>query len=150
VTDVFSKAKRSEVMSRIRSRDTGPERAIRSMLHKAGFRFRLHGAALPGKPDIVLPRFRTVILVHGCFWHRHEGCRFAYVPKSRTEFWLEKFAANVARDRRTNSALRKEGWKVITVWECELSNAEHLSARLVGRLDESNAKRRNIQENMRV
>lgn len=130
MVDVFSKAKRSDVMSRIRGRDTGPERAVRSMLHRLGYRFRLHRVDLPGKPDIVLPRFGTAILVHGCFWHRHKGCRYAYTPKSRTNFWLRKFAANISRDREVKKALAKLGWKIAIVWECELESPERLSSRL--------------------
>lgn len=132
--DVFTKAKRSEVMSRIKSRDTQPERAVRSMLHKLGYRFRLHRADLPGRPDLVLSRYRTVIFVHGCFWHRHRGCRLAYTPKSRAPFWQNKFASNVVRDRRVRSQLVKLGWRVITVWECELRSGERLSGRLDGTL----------------
>lgn len=119
MTDVFSKAKRSEVMSRISSKNTKPELAVRSALHKLGYRFRLHRRDLPGNPDIVLPRFATAVFVHGCFWHRHPGCKFAYVPCSRLQFWMKKFQANIERDRRARSALRKLGWRVITVWECE-------------------------------
>ncbi|MEP7339685.1 MAG: DNA mismatch endonuclease Vsr [Acidobacteriota bacterium] len=130
MTDVFTKAKRSEVMSRIRSRNTGPERAVRSMLHRMGYRFRLHGTGLPGKPDIVLPRYRTTIFVHGCFWHRHKGCQFCYMPKSRVEFWLAKFESNVQRDRKVKKLLKKLGWHVLTVWECELRSPDRLSKRL--------------------
>ena len=130
MSDVFTKAKRSEVMSHIRARDTKPERAVRSMLHRMGYRFRLHRADLPGKPDIVLPRHKTVIFVHGCFWHRHEGCRFAYTPKSRTEFWLKKLESNVARDRQVKEGLTDLGWHVVTVWECELRSPDQLSKRL--------------------
>jgi DNA mismatch endonuclease (patch repair protein) len=96
-------------MSRIRSTDTAPERAVRSILHRMGFRFRLHRRDLPGTPDVVLPRHRTVVFVHGCFWHRHPECRYAYEPKSRQEFWRAKFAANVTRDRRHIRDLRRLG-----------------------------------------
>ena len=89
------------------------------MLHRMGYRFRLHKRGLPGRPDVVLPRHRTVVLVHGCFWHRHGGCRFAYTPKSRVAFWRRKFLENVARDLRTVLALEALGWRVVTVWECE-------------------------------
>ena len=119
MTDRLSRERRSWNMSRIRGKDTAPERLVRSALHRAGYRFRLHPKALPGHPDIVLPKYRTVVLVHGCFWHRHKGCRFAYTPKSRTAFWNAKFDANVERDRRTARELRRLGWKVVTVWECE-------------------------------
>ncbi len=132
--DVFTKAKRAEVMSRIKSRDTQPERAVRSMLHRLGYRFRLHRIDLPGKPDLVLSRYRTVVFVHGCFWHRHKGCRFSYTPKTRVDFWQNKFASNVVRDQRVRSQLVKLGWRVITVWECELRSAERLSGRLDGKL----------------
>ena len=108
-------------MSRIRSRDTKPEMVVRRLLHSLGHRYRLHRKGLPGKPDIVLPKYRTVIFVHGCFWHRHPGCKYAYTPKSRLEFWNKKFDENVRRDRENKKALRKLGWKVIVVWECEIN-----------------------------
>jgi DNA mismatch endonuclease (patch repair protein) len=134
VTDVFTRAKRSEVMSRIRGRDTRPERAVRSLLHRRGYRFRLHVATLPGRPDIVMPKYRVVILVHGCFWHRHPRCRFSYSPKTRVEFWQKKFSANQRRDRHVESALEKLGWSVITVWECQIRDSETLAARLSSEL----------------
>lgn len=130
MADVFTKSKRSEVMSRIRGRDTKPERAVRSVLHRLGYRFRLHRTDLPGKPDIVLPRSKIVIFVHGCFWHRHEGCRFAYTPKTRTEFWLKKLESNVAHDHKVQTQLAELDWLVITVWECELRTPEKLTKRL--------------------
>lgn len=117
-------------MSRIRSRDTGPEMAVRRMLHAAGYRYRLHRSDLPGRPDIVMPGRRTVILVHGCFWHRHPGCRLATTPATRTAFWLEKFRRNVERDRRVKAELEGLEWCVITVWECELRNPAELLQRL--------------------
>jgi DNA mismatch endonuclease (patch repair protein) len=107
-------------MSRIRSGDTTPEIAVRSILHRLGYRFRLHDPSLPGRPDIVLKRHRVVVFVHGCFWHRHHGCRFAYTPKSNISFWTTKFAENVARDRAAIRRLRREGWMVLVVWECRL------------------------------
>jgi DNA mismatch endonuclease, patch repair protein len=128
--DVFSKKKRSEVMSRIRSHDTQPELTVRSLLHRKGYRFRLHVKGLPGRPDIVLSRQKTVLFVHGCFWHRHERCRFAYMPKSRVKFWTDKFDANVTRDRLAKRALSGLGWHTITIWECELRNLDKLSHRL--------------------
>src|SRR5690606_19657417 len=106
-------------MGRIRGRDTIPERRVRSLLHRLGYRFRLHRRDLPGRPDIVLPRHKTVILVHGCFWHRHPGCGNCTTPTANQEFWLSKFDANVKRDRHSIQALRDLGWKVIVVWECE-------------------------------
>ena len=107
-------------MSRIRGRNTGPELQLRSLLHRAGFRFRLHAKQLPGSPDVVLPKYRTAIFVHGCFWHRHPGCRNAIMPSTRREFWQEKFDANVSRDARNQAALEAAGWTVLTIWECEL------------------------------
>jgi DNA mismatch endonuclease, patch repair protein len=120
--DILTKEKRSWNMSRIRCKDTKPEKIVRSVLHKNGFRFRLNRKDLPGKPDIVLPKYQTVIFVHGCFWHRHPQCRFAYNPKSRVKFWQNKFNENIERDRFVKKELRKMGWKVIVVWECELKN----------------------------
>ena len=109
MVDFLSPSERSERMSRIRSSNTSPEVALRSALHALGLRFRLHRKDLPGKPDIVLPQYRTAIFVHGCFWHRHEGCKVATTPKSNTEFWVEKFARNVARDLRSREALEAQG-----------------------------------------
>ena len=130
MTDVFTKTKRSELMSRIKNRNTRPEMTVRSMLHRMGYRFRLHRADLPGKPDIVLPRYKTVIFVHGCFWHRHKDCRFAYTPKSRTDFWLKKLESNAIRDQQVKTDLERLGWRVITVWECELREPIQLGSRL--------------------
>lgn len=125
--DRLSKEMRSWNMSQIRGRDTGPERAVRSLLHRMGYRFRLNHPALPGKPDLVLPRYRTVVFVHGCFWHRHTGCRFAYVPRSRTSFWQAKFSANRARDRKAVRNLKAQGWHSIVVWECELREPQRVA-----------------------
>jgi len=114
---------RSWKMSRIRCADTAPEVAVRSILHRLGYRFKKSSSrALPGRPDVVLPQFKTVVLVHGCFWHRHKGCKFAYTPKSNLRFWKSKFTSNVARDREVMLAMRRLGWTVITVWECEVKN----------------------------
>lgn len=128
--DRLSKEKRSWNMSRIGSKNTMPERIVRSMLHRAGFRFRLHVAGLPGRPDIVLPKWKTVIFVHGCFWHRHPGCKFAYTPKTRRDFWLSKFAKNVAHDAYVHRALEGMGWHPIVLWECELVNPDMALNRL--------------------
>ena len=117
-------------MSRIRAKDTRPELLVRSVVHRLGFRFRLHVRNLPGRPDIVLPKYGTVVFVHGCFWHQHRGCNLAYVPKTRVRFWRTKFASNVERDQRDVAALRRLGWRVITVWECETDNVELLEKRL--------------------
>jgi len=124
VTDRVSRKKRSEMMSRIRSKNTKPEILVRKWLHKQGFRFRLHQKDLPGKPDIVLPKYRTVIFVHGCFWHRHPGCKRTTTPSTNTEFWEEKFRKNVDRDVRNRETLEALGWKVIVVWECEVKDSE--------------------------
>lgn len=109
-------------MSRIRSKDTKPELCLRSLLHRAGFRYRLHSTKLPGRPDLVLPKFRSVIFVHGCFWHRHPGCGRATTPSTRTDFWMTKFRGTVERDKRIKKELKQQGWRVITVWECELES----------------------------
>ena len=130
MTDVHSKSTRSFNMSRIRSRDTRPELVVRSIVHRMGFRFRLHVADLPGKPDIVLPRHKKIIQVHGCYWHMHR-CRFGrVVPATNTEFWQNKRTATVARDRRNIRALRRAGWQVLTVWECWTRDLEQLERRL--------------------
>ncbi len=125
MVDSLTVEKRSWNMSRIRSRDTGPERQLRSMLHRAGFRFRLHDRSLPGSPDIVLKKHRAVILVHGCYWHRHTGCRNATMPSTKTEFWTSKFDATVERDKRNIEALTDLGLRVIIVWECDLKKHPH-------------------------
>lgn len=121
---------RSRNMAAIRGKNTLPELALRRMIHGLGLRFRLHRRDLPGRPDIVLPRHRTVVFVHGCFWHRHEGCRYTTTPKSRLEFWQAKFDANVARDHRTRITLEEMGWRVLVVWECELRDAGALRDRM--------------------
>jgi DNA mismatch endonuclease (patch repair protein) len=126
VTDVFTPEKRSAVMSCIRGHDTKPELALRSMLHRLGYRFTVRGPnnkALPGKPDLVLPKYRTVIFVHGCFWHGHQHCKHFRLPKSRCEWWQAKIAGNQARDQRNENALRSLGWHVVTIWECALRTA---------------------------
>lgn len=122
--------KRSALMSRIRSVDTKPELAVRRLLHARGLRFRLHRHDLPGRPDIVLPRHRLAIFVHGCFWHQHQGCRLASKPKTRGDYWGPKLAANVARDIRSAAALWALGWNVVTLWECDVRNEERLELRM--------------------
>lgn len=112
---------RHECMSHIRSKDTKPEQLVRQALWHNGFRYRLHVKGLPGKPDIVLPKYRTVIFINGCFWHGHDGCRYYVIPKTNTRFWLDKIASNKARDVRDESALNEAGWRVVTIWECELN-----------------------------
>ena len=136
MVDVVGPETRSRMMSGIRGKNTKPELLVRSHLHRKGLRFRLH-ANLPGKPDLVFPKYRTAVFVHGCFWHRHQKCRYAYTPKSRKAFWQSKFAENVRRDRRTARALRGSGWKVITVWECWTEKSEELACRL-GKLVRTN------------
>ena len=118
MVDNLTPERRSWNMSRIRSKDTGPERIVRSLLHRMGYRFRIHRKDLPGSPDVVLPRFKVVVFVHGCFWHRHIGCKYAYTPKSRITYWKTKFKENLDRDKKNKHALKKGGWKIITVWEC--------------------------------
>ena len=117
-------------MSRIRSGNTKPELLVRSLLHRMGYRFRLHQKDLPGKPDIVLPKYKTVIFVHGCFWHRHENCKYAYMPKSRQKFWNNKFKTNIERDKKVNQQLKNLGWKVNIIWECELSDVKAVKKKL--------------------
>lgn len=124
VTDIVDSTKRSQMMAGIRGRHTKPELVVRGMLHASGFRYRLHRKDLPGTPDIVLPRYRAVILVHGCFWHMHEGCKFSTIPSSNSEFWHEKLAKNRERDRRQLDALNSLGWRVLVVWECETRSSE--------------------------
>ena len=117
-------------MARIRSKDTGPEKTVRKLLRKMGYRFTLNNAGLPGKPDIVLTNFKTVIFVHGCFWHRHKGCKDSGIPKSNTLFWKSKLNANVVRDRKNKAAIKKIGWKIITLWECDINKPAKLFGKL--------------------
>lgn len=117
--DVVDAATRSRMMAGIRGKDTKPELIVRRFLHRAGLRFRLH-AQLPGKPDLVLPKHRAAVFVHGCFWHRHEGCRYATTPANNAAAWQEKFAANVRRDAKMRQQLEELGWRVLVIWSCEL------------------------------
>lgn len=123
MADVHDKATRSYNMSQIKGKDTKPEMLVRKFLHAHGFRYRLHVKDLPGKPDIVLPKYKTVIFIHGCFWHKHENCKYFVVPKTRTEWWMNKINGNVANDEKATIALKEQGWKIITLWECELKPA---------------------------
>jgi DNA mismatch endonuclease (patch repair protein) len=118
--DIWTKEKRSDVMSKIGSKNTKPEMILRSALFKKGFRFRVHRKDLPGKPDIVLTKYQTVIFVHGCFWHYHKDCREGRIPSTNTQFWKTKLLKNVEKDKRNTKALQEMGWKVIVVWECEI------------------------------
>ena len=137
MTDVHNKKTRSFNMSRIKAKNTKPEMLVRKFLHANGFRFRLHGhnrpstrsgegkgVRLPGKPDIVLPKYKTIIFIHGCFWHGHKGCKYFVVPKTRTKWWLNKINTNKANDEKAVKALKKDGWKIIIVWECKLKPAK--------------------------
>jgi DNA mismatch endonuclease (patch repair protein) len=120
MADVHDKKTRSYNMSRIRSKNTKPEMLVRKFLHAQGFRYKLHDKKLAGKPDIVLSKYKTVIFIHGCFWHGHKGCKYFVVPKTRTEWWLNKINSNIANDAKAAKALKKEGWKIIHLWECTL------------------------------
>ncbi len=141
MADTISKEHRSWNMSRIRSKNTKPEIVVRSKLHRMGFRFRLQGkvskkkhpkGVLPGKPDIVLAKYKTAIFVHGCFWHQHEGCERATVPKSNEVYWSNKLKSNILRDNQNELTLRALGWQVIIIWECENRNIEKLSTKIIG------------------
>lgn len=131
--DKLSEERRSWNMSRIRDKDTTPEMFVRRLIHAAGFRYRLHVREMAGSPDLVFPRFRKVIFVHGCFWHRHRCANGQVMPKTRTEFWKAKFDENVARDKIARQQLRRDGWKILVVWECETRtrNLQHLQDRVV-------------------
>jgi DNA mismatch endonuclease (patch repair protein) len=125
--DTLTKEKRSWNMSRIRSKNTKPEITVRSQLHRAGYRFRLHVKDLPGTPDIVLPKYNSVIFVNGCFWHRHPGCKYAYNPKTRVKFWNQKFSQNIKRQEKVQKKLETLEWKVLTIWECEVGNEKMIN-----------------------
>lgn len=133
MVDFLSTRERSERMSRIRGKHTRPEIIVRSLLHRAGFRFRLHVSRLAGRPDLVLRKYGAAIFVNGCFWHRHAGCKVASTPKSNVEFWKAKFSANVKRDKRNQAKLRRQGWRVFVLWECQVT-ASSRSRKLIDRL----------------
>lgn len=126
MADRITKEQRSKIMSQIRSKDTKPERRVRSLLHSMGYRFRLQRKELPGTPDIVLPKYRTVILVHGCFWHRHRGCKYCKTPSSNKSYWTKKFTRNTRRDIKQRKMLEQNGWKVSIIWECETEDERKL------------------------
>lgn len=130
MADHVNRGKRSLIMAAVPSKNTKPELAVRKIAHALGYRYRLHVASLPGKPDLVFPARRKIILVNGCFWHRHPRCRYATSPKTRPAFWQKKFCTNVARDRHTRQQLRKLGWSILTVWQCELKNPQKLEVRI--------------------
>ncbi len=136
MVDRISEERRSWNMSRIRSKDTSPEKRVRSFLHRAGFRFRLHVKSLPGSPDIVLPKYRTVIFVHGCYWHRHLGCKqgayFPKDPKQGVVFWRNKFEKNVQRDEQNRQELENAGWRVVVIWECQTKDQKKLKEQVCG------------------
>lgn len=133
MADLVSTEQRSYNMSRIRSRNTKPELVVRSMLHRLGFRFTVNSVnnrKLPGKPDIVMPRYKTVVFVHGCFWHVHEGCKNFRLPKTRTDWWKAKLMGNAKRDTKNQNELKKLGWKIVVIWECELKDQNSLALKL--------------------
>ncbi len=130
MTDVHTPEQRSRNMSRVKGANTRPEMLVRSLVHRMGFRFRLHRRELPGCPDLVLKKSRKVIFVHGCFWHGHKGCRRAARPTSNTEFWDRKLSGNIERDKRNRAALEKDGWQVLVVWECQTKDEEKLKRKL--------------------
>ena len=120
MADTVEKATRSRIMAAVRGKDTKPELALRKALHARGFRYRLHGKGLPGRPDLVFPKYHAVCFIHGCFWHRHQDCRYATTPKTSVPFWETKFSATVTRDQRNHTTLLEAGWRVAIVWECSL------------------------------
>jgi DNA mismatch endonuclease (patch repair protein) len=136
VVDSLTPEERSEIMARVRSKNSRPELAVRRIVFALGYRYRLHARALPGCPDLVFRPRRKVIFVHGCFWHRHANCALARMPKSRIDFWSTKLEGNRKRDERNKRALAREGWKVLTIWECQLRDAARLEARIRRFLDE--------------
>lgn len=138
--DVLTPQQRSQCMARIRGKDTKPEMLVRSLVHRLGYRFRLHAAGLPGRPDLVLRSRRKVIFVHGCFWHQHPRCRFATRPATRPEFWAAKLDGNSARDRRVRRELTREGWGVLVIWECQTRDVEQLESRLRKFIEEDTAR----------
>lgn len=127
MTDIHSKETRSYNMSRIKGTNTKPEIIVRKYLFSKGLRFRIHTKNLPGKPDIVLPKYKTVVFVHGCFWHGHENCKYFVIPKTKTEWWLKKIQGNCTNDTKNYKILREHGWKIITVWECDLKKSKQAS-----------------------
>ena len=134
-SDIYPPEKRSKVMSKVKSKDTKPELFVRSWLHKRGYRFRLHRKDLPGTPDLVLPKYNTVIFVHGCFWHQHPGCKKTTIPKKNHTFWKQKLERNIERDREVILELKKRGWDVIIIWECDIkSNFELVMAKVEAQL----------------
>lgn len=126
----LSADQRSFIMSRIRSKDTSPELRVRSAIHRLGYRYRLHVSSLPGRPDIAMPRYRTAIFVNGCFWHQHQGCRHATVPRTNTDYWQQKFQRTIDRDNRSHATLLQSGWKALVIWECQTKDGLALKSLL--------------------
>jgi len=143
MADVMTKEQRSYNMSMIHGRDTKPEEIVRKYLFSKGFRYRKNDARLPGKPDIVLPKYKTVIFVNGCFWHKHEGCKFFVWPKNNSEFWKEKISGTVERDKRNITNLENMGWKVLVIWECELKKS--IKSDTLSKLEQSISESREVQ-----
>jgi len=141
IPDKYSIEKRSNIMSKIRGKETKPEILVRNYLFSKGFKYRLHDEKLPGKPDIVLPKYRTIIFIHGCFWHGHPGCKRSKLPATNAEFWEKKLSANIERDKRTIERLKKEGWNIIVLWQCEISSKKKREDRLERLIEEINANR---------
>lgn len=138
MADVHDKKTRSYNMSQIKAKDTKPEIIVRKFLHRHGYRYRLHDKKLPGKPDIVLKKYKTLIFVHGCFWHGHEGCKYYVIPKTRTEWWKNKISATQRKDMENYNSLKAQGWKVLTIWECELKSRQRMETlrKLLEKLNE--------------
>lgn len=134
MVDHLTPQMRSWNMSRIQSKNTTPEKTVRSLLHQMGYRFRLHRKKLSGKPDIILPKYKSVVFVHGCFWHRHKNCKDATTPKSNTAFWKKKFKLNVERDKKNQKELHRQGWKLIIIWQCEIIDLQRLALKLKRKL----------------
>ncbi|MFT3987965.1 very short patch repair endonuclease [Aestuariivirga sp.] len=133
--DILTPTSRSRIMSRTRGKDTKPEIAVRKAATSLGYRYRLHRRDLPGSPDLVFPRLKTVVFVHGCFWHRHPGCKYSYNPKSNVEFWSRKFQNNIARDERVKGNLERLGWQVVVIWECQTTDFNSLKRTLQAYLE---------------
>jgi len=131
MADVFTPQKRSSIMSRVRGKNTQPEKMVRSLLHRMGYRFRLHGRDLPGSPDIVLPRHGKVVFIHGCFWHGHRGCKRSKRPTTNVDFWNEKIDKNIKRDRAARRKLKARGWEVLVLWTCQLKDEERIKKKLM-------------------
>jgi len=136
--DIVKPAKRSAMMANVKAKDTKPEMIVRSLAHQLGYRFRLHKRDLPGSPDLTFPKLKKTIFVHGCFWHRHEGCKFSYSPKSNQDFWQKKFASNVKRDNNALIKLAELGWEALIIWECETKDLAKLRSILQKFLSQSN------------